>query len=324
MIIVCGEALFDMMGTRTEAGQAFLPVVGGSPLNVAMGARRLGREVEFLSKLSTDWFGSRLDGFMEREAIGRRFLVRAPGMQTTLAFVALGEDGQPEYSFYGTGAADRSMTPDDLPAALPDDLAAVHFGSISLAQEPTATTLLGFMERVAPTRVVTLDPNIRPSIIPDRALYLERFARMLGLADIVKASAEDLEWMLGGKPDLEAVARAWSLAGPALAFVTDGGRGAVVAAKGQARFVPAERVAVADTIGAGDTFQAAVLAFLDERGLLDKAALRGLDTQTIQDLTLFAVSAAAITCTRQGADLPTRAEAVAAYERRKAAGAASA
>jgi fructokinase len=308
MIIVCGEALFDMMGTMTDAGQAFLPVVGGSPLNVAMGLARLGRDVEFVSKISTDWFGSRLDDFMAREAIGRRFLARTPDMPTTLAFVALGADGQPEYSFYGTGAADRSMTPADLPATLPDTLSAVHFGSISLAQEPTASTLFGFMERVAPTRVVSLDPNIRPSIIPDRAAYLSRLDRMIAMADIVKASAEDLEWILGRAPDIEAVARDWSLRGPALAFVTDGGRGAVVAQAGRSWLLPAARITVADTIGAGDTFQAAVLAWLDERRVLEKSRLRDLGEPDLRALTAFAMTAAAITCTRRGADLPHRNE----------------
>lgn len=310
MILVAGEALFDMMGVATPAGQAFLPVVGGSPLNVALGLARLGRDVAFLTKLATDWFGGELDAFMAREGIDRRFVVRAPGFQTTLAFVAIGADGQPAYSFYGAGAADRSMEPEDLPGELPDAIRAVHFGSIALVQEPTASTLAGFMGRVARDRVVALDPNIRPGIVPDRRRHLDRLAAMLALADIVKASAEDVAWIEGEGADIEAVARAWSLAGPAFAVVTDGARGAIVARGGATTFVPALPVVVADTIGAGDTFQAALLARLDERGLLRKASLRDMSDDVLLDAVRFAATAAAITCTRRGADLPSRAEVV--------------
>lgn len=314
MILVAGEALYDMVGVETPAGQAFLPVVGGSPLNVAVGLARLGRDAAFLTKLSTDFFGQGLDAFMVREGIDRRFLARAPQLHTTLAFVALGADGQPAYSFYGTGAADRSMTPDDLPDALPDDCAALHYGSIALVQEPTATTLVGLMRAEAPRRVISLDPNIRPSIIADRAAYLARFEEMLGLADIVKASAEDVAWIAGGPADPGAVARAWSTSGPAIVFVTDGGAGAHIAKGGRSWFVPALKVPVADTIGAGDTFQAAVLTWCDEQGRLSKAALRSLGETELLDLTRFAITAAAITCTRRGADLPRRAEVAALLE----------
>lgn len=308
MLLVAGEALFDMMGHRTEAGEAFLPVVGGSPLNVAMGLARLGRRTAFLTKLSTDFFGDRLDAFMAAEGIDRRHVVRAPGLQTTLAFVALGADGQPVYSFYGTGAADRSMTEADLPARLDPDVSAIHFGSIALAQEPTAGTLDRFMARMADDKVISLDPNIRPSIIPDRRRWLDRFAGQLARADIVKASAEDVAWIEGEGADLETVARRWSRAGPAFALITDGGHGVHVARGGQHVFMPSLRVAVSDTIGAGDTFQAAILARLDEQGLLAKSTLRMLSDDRLADAIRFAIAAAAITCTRRGADLPRRDE----------------
>lgn len=313
MILVAGEALFDMMGVETPLGQAFLPVVGGSPLNVAMGVARLGRASAFLTKLSQDFFGDRLYDFMTAERIDTRWVRRA-AMPATLAFVALGPDRQPVYSFYGTGAADRSMTGEDVPADLPAEVGAVHFGSIALAQEPTATTFFHLMGRLAPSRVVSLDPNIRATIIPDRTLWLERFDRMLGRADIVKASAEDVDWILGPGADPAAVARDWSRRGPALAFVTDGGSGVWAARGGEARFLPAVPVEVVDTVGAGDTFQAAILARLDERGLLGKAALRTLSDADLLDATRFAVTAAGITCSRRGADLPRRDEVLAALD----------
>lgn len=308
MILVCGEALFDMMGVATPDGEAFLPVVGGSPLNVAIGIARLGRRVGFLSKLSTDFFGDRLDAVLGAGGVDRRYLRRAAGMPTTLAFVALGGDGQPVYAFYGAGAADRSMTPDDLPEALPEAVTAVHVGSIALAQEPTASTLEAFVAREAAHRVISLDPNIRPSVIPDRAGHVARFERLLGRADLVKASVEDAAWLAGGAVDPAETARDWSRRGPAMVCVTDGANGLIVAREGDCEAVPAPAVAVADTIGAGDSVQAALLARLDETGRLDKAALRRLGPADCRDLAVFAAAAAAITVTRRGADLPRRAE----------------
>lgn len=308
MILVCGEALFDMMGVATPDGEAFLPVVGGSPLNVAIGIARLGRPAAFLSKLSTDFFGDRLDAVLAAEGVDRRFVRRAAGRPTTLAFVALGADGQPVYAFHGAGAADRSMTPDDLPGALPAAVTAIHVGSIALAQEPTASTLERLVAREAAHRVISLDPNIRPSVIPDRAGHVARVERLFGHADLVKASAEDAAWLAGGTVDPAETARDWSRRGPALVCVTDGANGLIVARDGYCEAVTAPAVAVADTIGAGDTVQAALLARLDETGRLDKAALRRLGPADLRDLAGFAAAAAAITVTRRGADLPRRAE----------------
>lgn len=312
MILAAGEALFDMIGTPVGAGQAFLPVYGGSPLNVALGLSRLGRSVAYLTKLSTDYFGEALHDFMVREGIDTRFVVRAPGAQTTLAFVAFDGAGHPAYSFYAAGAADRSMTEADLPAALDPAIKAVHFGSISLALEPTATTLFSFLKQVSASRVVALDPNVRASIIADRTLWLERFATMRAHADIVKASAEDVAWIEGDDADAEEVARRWSTEGPAVAFVTDGGRGVAVAVDGESVFVPSFAVEVTDTVGAGDTFQAAVLTRLDEMGLLSKERIRKVTLETMSHIARFGTAAAAITCTRLGADLPRRDE-VAAF-----------
>ncbi len=316
MILSAGEALFDMIGMPVDGGQAFLPVYGGSTLNVALGLSRLGRDVAYLTKLSTDYFGERLDAFMEHEGIDRRFVTRARGSQTTLAFVALGEGGHPVYSFYATGAADRSMVEADLPTELPTAISTVHFGSISLALEPTATTLYNYLKRVSTTRVVSLDPNVRPSIIGDRDLWLDRFADMVAHADILKASAEDVAWMDGVDGDIERVAADWSLKGPALAVVTDGARGAVVGIGGRTIFMPSHKVDVIDTVGAGDTFQAALLTRLDEDGYLAKDRIRTLDLDAVGPIVSFAVAAAAITCSRRGADLPRREDVVAFLKER--------
>jgi fructokinase len=306
MILSTGEALYDMIGTRIDGTQAFLPVIGGSTLNVALGLARMGRPTAYLTKLGTDFFGQGLADFLTRENIADTYVVRA-NLPATLAFVALGGDGQPVYSFYANGAADRSLLPSDLPPSLPADVHALHFGSISLVLEPTASTLFALMQREAGKRIISLDPNVRASLISDKAAFVARFEAMLKLADFVKASAEDVEWMYG-TCDAEATARAWSEGGRRIAMITDGGKGATVALGDRATFVAAHKVEVVDTVGAGDTFQATVLARLDELDLLAPGKLTGIAFDQLVEVVTFAVAAAAVTCTRRGADLPTRAD----------------
>jgi fructokinase len=306
MILSTGEALYDMIGTVIDGRQGFLAVHGGSTMNVALGLARMGRPAGYLTKLGTDFFGRGLYDFIAREGIDTRFVVRA-NLPTTMAFVALGADGQPDYSFYANGAADRSLTPDELPDDLGADVHAVHFGSISLVLEPTASTLIGLMRRESGRRVISLDPNIRASLIPDRPAYLARFEAMLALAHLVKGSVEDVAWM-SGPAEAAATARAWSGDGRRIAVVTDGGTGATFSHRGETGFMPAFTVDVVDTVGAGDTFQATMLARLDEMGALTPDALARLDFAVLTDVVRFAAAAAAVTCTRRGADLPRRVE----------------
>ncbi len=319
MILPAGEALFDMIKRPDSA--LIEPVIGGSTLNVALGLARLGRPTGYLTKLSTDYFGNQLADFLAREGIAMDHVVRAPGMQTTLAFAFLQPGGHADYCFYVEGAADRSLSPADLPEIWPDDVTAAHFGSFSLAIEPIGSTLAALLLALSPSRFISLDPNIRASLIPDRAKWLQRFETLLPASDFVKASIEDVAWISArdvAAVDAAATARDWSQAGPKIAVITDGGRGATVAVGGETRFVPAHVVDVIDTVGAGDTFQAAYLARLDELGLLSKSAIRTIDIDLAEDVARFAVAAAAITCTRRGADLPSRAD-VDAFLTRKGA-----
>ncbi|MDR3493674.1 MAG: carbohydrate kinase [Ancalomicrobiaceae bacterium] len=306
MILSTGEALFDMIQKPGE--RLIEPVIGGSTLNVALGLARLGRKTGYLTKLSTDFFGQQIADFFAHEGISTDYVVRAAGKQTTLAFAFLQPGGHADYSFYSSGAADRSMVAADLPKRLPDDVKAVHFGSTLLALEPAATTFTDYMLALAPERFFSFDPNVRASLITDRPLWSKRCDELIRAADFVKASVEDVAFINGGPADAAETAKAWSLAGPKVAVVTDGGKGATVAVGGEAVFVPAYHVEVIDTVGAGDTFQAAYLARLDELNRLDKRAIRGIELAEAVEVARFAVGAAAITCTRRGADLPSRGE----------------
>jgi fructokinase len=305
MFLVCGEALYDLFAGEGPQGLSFDARIGGSPFNVAVGLARLGQEVALLTGLSTDPLGRRLAAALGHEGVDGRFLVRTD-RPTTLSLVDVGADGSPAYTFHGEGAADRSLAPADLREPGPE-VWGLHFGSYSLVAEPTGATLLGLARREARRRLITLDPNIRLSVEPELDTWRTRVDAFAACADLVKVSAEDLDLLYPGR-DAEWAARRWLRAGAALVVVTDGPEGATgFMGWGSAR-VPGEAIRVEDTVGAGDSFQAALIAALAETGHAGRSRLEGLDAEALTGLMGFAARAAAITCGRRGADLPRRAE----------------
>jgi fructokinase len=306
MLLCAGEALIDMLPRKTEAGEAaFAPYPGGSVFNTAVAAARLGVQTGFFSGLSTDLFGERLSAVLMAGGIDSSLAARSD-RPTTLAFVTLTE-GQASYAFYDENTAGRMLFEDDLPA-LPDRVAAVFLGGISLAVEPCAEAYAALAARAAVDRLVMLDPNIRPGFIADETRFRDRMARMIAAADIVKISDEDMAWLMGGGP-LPDLAERLRAQGPALVLVTEGAQGATAYGAGAPVSVPADPVEVVDTVGAGDTFNAGFLAGLSDAGALDKASVRaGLPADMLEDALTLGVQAAAVTVSRAGANPPRRAE----------------
>jgi fructokinase len=306
MIVVTGEALIDLFVSPAGAdGMRSEPVRGGSNYNVALGLARLGRDVAFLASISKDAFGDFLAGPLLRDGVDTRWLRRGPE-KTTISVVATSADGHPTYSFYGDGCADRALLPADIPAAFPPEVNALVLGCFPLAVEPIATTLEWLTDREAGRLVVSLDPNLRPRLIEDMDAWRPRFRRFVSRATILKTSVEDMEPLYGTGPDLAAIARDLLSAGPKLVVFTRGPDGAVAFTSGGAVVDrPGRRVEVIDTVGAGDSFHAALLAHLDRRGLLTPAGVGGLDAEQAGAAVDEAIAASALTCTRRGADLPT-------------------
>jgi fructokinase len=308
MILVCGEALIDLfVGRPSGVGLASDAVPGGSPFNVAIGVARLGGRAGFLAKMSEDFFGRYLVRKLAEAGVDARFVVESP-LPTTLSVVVTTPDGQPNYSFYGHGAADRSLTSAELPASLPDEVTAIAIGSYSLAVDPVAASIEQLVARESGRRAISIDPNIRPRVIGDAARWRPRFERLLAHCTVAKASVEDLEHLYGRGADLQAVAAEWLKTGPKLVVFTRGDSGALAATHDAIVEVPGRKVDVIDTVGAGDTFHAALLVSLEEQGLLQPGALAQASTDAVGSAVHFAVVASSITCSRRGADLPTRAD----------------
>lgn len=309
MFLCCGDALFDLFSLPGD-GPATIRLegrVGGSPLNVAVGLARFGQPVAYFTKNSSDLFGRRIAAYLKHEGVETRFLIEAAN-NSTLAVVEVDAAGVPNYAFYTGGTADRSLTPDELPATFPPEIRAIHIGSYTTATEPTASSLVALVKREHGRRFISYDPNIRPSIEPDLDVWRRRIASLAGTAHLLKLSSEDAELLFPGKSP-EHLAADWIQRGTRLVVMTRGGEGAVgFAAGGCSAAVPGQHVEVVDTVGAGDTFQAAMLTWLEKHDALQAADAAALDSDDLRAMLSFGARAAAITCSRRGADMPRLAE----------------
>ncbi|WP_296257411.1 MULTISPECIES: carbohydrate kinase family protein [unclassified Pseudomonas] len=312
MYLVCGEALFDFFSQPDSSGQTnklgFQAIAGGSPFNVAVGLRRLGVEAGFFAGISTDYLGKRLATVLKEEGVRDDFLIQVDA-PTTLSMVAVGPDGSPQYSFRGEGCADRLLTIEQLPT-LDANVRGLHVGSFSLVVQPVADALLTLVQRESNRRLITLDPNVRLNPAPSIDLWRGQVAKFAEHAHIIKVSDEDLH-LLYPDADPETVAKGWLQHNCQLVIMTRGREGATVFTRNLGQWsVPSREVKTADTVGAGDTFQAALIAFLTERELDTPASLPTLSRETLTGMLEFAVAAAAVTCTRVGPDLPYRGEVI--------------
>ncbi|TXS61810.1 carbohydrate kinase [Streptomyces sp. me109] len=299
MIVVAGEALIDLVPQGTGALVPLRPARGGGPYNTAVALGRLGSPTVFCSRISHDAFGEALLSGL-REAGVDVSSVQRGAEPTTLAVATVAPDGSAAYSFYVEGTADRLFT---APDRLPEAVRAVSFGTVSLVLEPGASAYEALLRSAAAQGVFTaLDPNVRAGLIPDADAYRARFRSWLPSVSLLKLSEEDARW-LGGTP------REWLACGPAAVVITRGGDGLTVFTReGGVHSVPGEPVEVVDTIGAGDTVNAALLHGLAARDALSPAAVADLDAGEWTELLGFAARAAAVTCSRAGAQPPYAAE----------------
>ena len=306
MFIVCGEALFDLFATGHSAtGLGFDGCIGGSPFNVALGLARLGQTVGFCGGIGTGFAGERLMQALADEGIDTAAVARVDA-PTTLSLIGLDAAGVPSYAFYGQGGADRQLRLEHL-ARLPTAARAFHFGSYAMVVQPVGATQRALVEREHRHSVISYDPNIRSNVEPDLAVWRETLEWMLPRSHLLKVSDEDLDLLYPGQPIAQFAADALA-AGTPLVVVTRGAEGAVGFTARDTVTMPPVVVAVVDTVGAGDTFQAALLTWLAESGRLSPEAIRTLDAAALQQALAFAARAAAITCGRRGADLPRRSE----------------
>lgn len=305
MILCAGEALIDMLPRQTTLGEdAYAPYAGGAVFNTAIALGRLGADVGFYSGFSQDFFGDLLKEKLAESHVDGH-LALTVDRPCTVAFVKL-VDGHATYAFYDENTAGRMLTVEDLPE-LPDAVSAVFCGGISLPVDPCGAAFETLYTEASETRVTMMDPNIRPDFIRDEAHFRTRIEHMLSKSDIVKVSDEDLAWMLGDAPLEDLIARVLTM-GPKLVCLTEGGSGVRGFMADHVVHVAAEKVEVVDTVGAGDTFNAGLLAALQDQGNLTKQAIASLSADDLRAALSLGAKAAAITVSRAGANPPWKEE----------------
>jgi len=305
MILVCGDCLIDFMPVRLPNGRdAYVPAVGGSCLNIATAIGRLGVPAGFTSGISSDMFGESIAAHLTASGVDISRVTRS-ARETTLAFVRY-EGTSARYAFYDEGSAARMWTfePPRVPLT---GIQALHFGSTTLINEPSAGETKRLVEAARGQATITLDPNCRPGLIADIVAYRRSMEALVRLADIVKLSSEDLDYLRPGASSDDAAA-AWLAAGVSLVVITAGEAGATAYGRTGKVHRPAHPTKLVDTIGAGDTLHAALLVALYESGALARDRLQRLTGEQLGAALDFASAAAAITCSRPGADPPWRKE----------------
>lgn len=302
MIVVCGEALIDMIHNDGGARRA---APGGGPFNTARALARLEVETAFLGHLSRDAYGRELAGLLEEDGADLRFTTYGPE-PTTIAVADVDSDGLAEYQFLVEGTSAPKLTPDMVPTQFDSSVKALHLGTLGFVLQPMTDTLVGLVEREHGRRLLMIDPNVRPGLSPESE-YRERLRHVMRLSTLVKASDADLAWLYPGMAYEDAAQRLVD-EGVSVVVVTLGAEGAFGTHRGLRIRVTAPRVQVVDTIGAGDAFGAALLAWLDDHGCVSPDMV--LDEAELRAALEYACLAAAITCTRAGADPPRKREMV--------------
>ncbi len=305
MILCHGEMLIDFLPTEARDGSpAYRPAVGGSPGNVALTLARLDVPTGFVGGLSTDFFGDEIAQTLETNGVSMDYVERLD-RPTMLAFVNL-EGEEPRYAFYDAECAARHWQLETMKKIVPA-VSTLHFGSLSLIRLPAANAFAALMQREAERRIISFDPNIRASLVEDEAGYRARLDAFFAHAHVIKLSGADLEW-IAPDADVAALAAGWLAKEARIVLFTQGSEGATIYARQGAITRKARKVEVADTVGAGDSAMGGLLAALSDRKALAREALEKLTEAELAEILDFALAVAAITCSRVGADPPTRAE----------------
>ena len=295
-ILVVGEALMDLI-VKTDG--TLTAVAGGGPFNTARTIARLGAEVSFLGGVSDDVFGRQITAALVGDGVAVPLPARA-GFPTTLALAELEDAGAARYEFYTAGTSAAQLHEADIPASIVSDADVIHVGTLGLLLQPLAGTVESVVQRARHDALVFVDPNCRPGVAPDEAAYRARLTRLLSRADVVKVSGDDMAYLDPGSSALDS-ARALLTHGPRVVLFTDGANSVHILRREAETVVLVPKVDVVDTVGAGDAFGGAFLAFWVGAGL----GAKDLEDQDRLIATVErAIIVAAITCSRAGANPP--------------------
>lgn len=313
MLLVIGEALIDLISDGSRPG-AYTAVVGGANANVALALARRGAPQRFMGRISNDGFGQQIRKRLLDNGVNLDWSIAA-NEQTTLAVATIDSQGVASYSFYINGTADWGWTKEELPSLAKlqaDQVTAIQFGCLAMAIGPGNRVLESWLAGLKGELTLSHDLNIRSALGFEREVELRRVLRVNKFSNIIKASDADIEWLydLAAGSDLDQIAFDWSKESK-LVVITRGGEGAVAYFAGQKLEVPAPKISLVDTVGAGDTFMASLLAellTLDALGSDPASRLQRLGEKDLSQALQVSVQAAALVCERQGCEPPSEKE----------------
>ena len=317
MILVIGEALIDLIGDAHSTGE-YRSVVGGANANVALALARQSAPQKFMGRISQDGFGQQIRKRLMDNGVDLSWSINA-SEQTTLAVATIDSQGVASYAFYTNGTADWGWSKEELPAVnvlTKSSVSAVQYGCLAMAIGPGNLVLEAWLSSLAGELTLSHDLNIRSALGFEREVELERILRVNEFSNIIKASDADIEWLydLPAGSSLDQIAFEWAK-GNKLVVITRGGEGAVAYLAGQKYEVRAPKISLVDTVGAGDTFMASLLAELmasDYLGSEPDARLERLNEKDLVAALEVAVKAAALVCEKQGCEPPSEKEILAA------------
>jgi len=290
---VAGEVLIDLI----PAGADRKPIVGGGPANTAKALSKLGVNTQFIDGISTDRYGQMAKDDLVTSGVKLDY-VKYSDKPTCLAIVSLSDSGSASYEFVIENTATFDFTLDWLPNPETDQPSLLHIGTLATAIEPGASALFDWAQYVVKVAPIVFDPNIRPAVISDRELYVKQVEKWVSISSAVKVSDEDIMWLYPSF-EIEQVVNSWLTTGPSLIVVTYGDQGLAGYREGEKVNVDAVAVAVADTVGAGDTVGAILVEAIVQDGLSSLSGVR------LEMMLKRAAKAAAITVSRTGANPPT-------------------
>tara|TARA_B100000902_G_scaffold228352_1_gene216793 strand:+ start:2474 stop:3403 length:930 start_codon:yes stop_codon:yes gene_type:complete len=304
MILCSGENLIDFVPVSKNT-EIFKACVGGSPLNTAIGLGAMNAPVYFFSRISNDFFGRKIISFLKKNNV-KTNLIQKTSDKTTLGFVS--NRNKPEFSFYANQTADRNLSQYDFKKNVLKKIILAHFSSISLVLKPGSETYFKIIKNLKKTSLISIDPNIRSSLIENKNNYLTRFKQFLKLADIIKLSDEDFNYLSNNNNPDKVIPNWIQKNNISFVILTLGEKGSILYTKKLRIFIKSYKVKVADTVGAGDIFQAAVINYLYKSKNLSNDQLLNLKKSDWEKCLKFASKAAAINCTKEGCYPPTERE----------------
>ena len=306
-ILICGEALIDVFASssvQVDSGIELNGKIGGSACNVAMGVARLGQKVALFTGISNDSLGCAIKSFIEAQNISSWAIVQK-SEKTPLVLASIDKQGVPSYQFYAENTAEQQLEYQDFSNSelTKQDVVALQFGCYSLLKGKTSQTYYQIAKEHHKDLFISLDPNIRLTIEPDIKVWKSVIEKYIPFLDLIKVSEEDLEYLFD-KEDERSVVDAWLGDGVTCVIITRGSKGVSAYTKEMEIFLPSMNIDVVDTVGAGDSFLAGVLVKLSEGSWLSKDKFKTIDEMSLSKVVSFGITASALTCTKQGPDLP--------------------